>query len=183
MPTSHSPSLPSQRLCKSLLHTAFPRISITTGFYLGSADSSLQIELLMLSPSSITIFKLLFSFASTHRIREYLRLEVLEIVWSMSPGHSRINYNSLIRIMSSWVLSISRDGGATTVLDNLLQCWTILKVKLFLLMFKWNFQYFSLCPLHHLFTGDLWEQSGSTSRPPIRYQYAPNMQFWGQKQS
>jgi len=66
-------------------------------------------------------------------------------------------------------LSISKDAEATTSLDNLFQCLTILTVKMFLLMFKWNFLYFSLCPLPHLLTGYHWEESGSifTASHPV----------------
>ena len=55
-------SLQSQLPLKSLPHTTFPVISITTGFYSSSTVSSLQIEPLMLSSSFIIIFKLLVSF-------------------------------------------------------------------------------------------------------------------------
>jgi len=49
--------------------------------------------------------------------------------------------------LSRWLLSISREGDSTTSLGSLFQCSVTLRGKKFFLMFRWNFLFFSLCPL------------------------------------
>ena len=52
-----------------------------------------------------------------------------------------------VRNLSRQVLNISGEGESTTSLSSLLQCSVILIVKKFFLILRWNFIYFSLCPL------------------------------------
>jgi len=66
---------------------------------------------------------------------------------SPTPFQSRVTYSRLHKMLSGWVLIISREGDSTTSLGSLGQCSIILRGKKFFLMFSWNFLCFSLCPL------------------------------------
>lgn len=57
--------------------------------------------------------------------RDFLRCS------SPDPSSSRSSESRLPRAVSSWVLSVSADGGSTIPLGNLLQCWTTLTMALF----------------------------------------------------
>ena len=63
------------------------------------------------------------------------------------PCRSSVAYSRLHRILSRWVLNISREGDSTTSLGSLFQCSVTLRGKKFFLMFRWNFLCFSLRPL------------------------------------
>lgn len=81
-----------------------------------------------------------------HRTTEQMKWE------GRSGDHlvqSSFSYSKFLRAVSCWVLSISRNGDSATSLDSFWRCLTTLTVKkknCFVLVFKWNFLYFGLCP-------------------------------------
>lgn len=77
--------------------------------------------------------------AKNHRIREWLRLG--GIFGDHVPAQSRVTYRMLSRTMSHWAFNICIDGNTRTPHS------TTLTVRKLVFMFKWNFLYFSWCPL------------------------------------
>lgn len=70
-----------------------------------------------------------------------------------SPTDCRVNYSRLPRVMSSWILNISKDNNSTTSLGNTFHCSTPLTVKKFLLFLS-EFFCISLCA--HCFLSFPW---------------------------
>lgn len=50
----------------------------------------------------------------------------------------KVNWSSLLRAMSCWLLRISKNQDFITFLGNLFQCLTTLMIKMFLLMFSYK---------------------------------------------
>lgn len=79
----------------------------------------------------------------------------------------------LLRAVSSWVLNYCQRHRLHNLSGNLFQCLTNVMGKKFLLLFKWNFLHFSLCPLPLIPSLDTSEKSLALSSllPPIWYLY------------
>lgn len=76
-----------------------------------------------------------------------------------TPPLKQGHYSRLLMPMSIRVLNISKEADPTTSVGDLCQCSTILTVKRFLLMIKWNFLHLNLCPLP-LVHAALWSHPG-----------------------
>jgi len=85
------------------------------------------------------------AISQNHRMLGVGRTSVDHLV--QLPCQSRVTYSRLHRTSSRQVLNSSREGDSTTSLESLFQCFVTLKVKMFFLMFRWNFLCFSLRPL------------------------------------
>lgn len=96
----------------------------------------------------------------------------LEVAWANPSAQSEVNKSRLQRVMSSWVLSISRDGDIWATQAPSTTCssvWPSLQ-KSFVITFKWNFLYFDLWPFP--FSDHHWEEPVSIFFiPPIKYLY------------
>jgi len=66
---------------------------------------------------------------------------------SPTPCQSRVTYSRLHRTLSRRGLNISREGDSTTSLGSRGRGSVTLRGKKFFLVFRWNFLWFSLCPL------------------------------------
>ena len=119
-------------------------------------------------------------YPQNHQITEWLKLEgTSRLHLVQSPYSEQVTKSTLPMTMFSWVLNISKSGDSTTSLGSLFQCLTTLTVKKVFLMFKFNFTYFSLCPLLLLLSLVTTERR-LTSSPsffsPVRYLYADFIQ-------
>lgn len=75
---------------------------------------------------------------------EWLRLEgTTGCLLVQTPCSSRDPYSMLLRIVSRWLLSNSREGDSATSLGILFQSSVTLTVKKIFLMSRWNLLYFS----------------------------------------
>lgn len=94
-------------------------------------------------------------------LQEYRILEIGVYPWyhlAQTPCPSRMLYSTLSRVVSRWLLNISRVLDSIASLSSLFlfQCSVIPTLNKFILMFSENIMCFSLCPLPLY----CWEQSG-----------------------
>lgn len=87
-------------------------------------------------------------------------------------AQSSINQNGLLRILSRWILTISKDEDTTTSPIKLFQCLTSLGEKNISLMLKRIFMYFNRCLFPLVLLLDTTEKSlaPSSVSPVIRAQ-------------
>jgi len=92
-----------------------------------------------------------------------------------TPCQSRVTYSRLHRILSRWVLNISREGDSTISLGSLGQGSVTLREKKFFLMFRRNLLCLSLCPLPLVLSLGTTEKSLA---PPLSCHWAPLKRAW-----